>query len=59
MLCCFDALSRSFLLALFEIRLLDRMENKGGAAGSNGGVDDALMHTAQLKAQKAAAERCE
>ena len=47
------------MLARSGIRLLDLMENKGGAAGSNGGVDDALMHTAQLKAQKAAAERCE
>jgi len=40
-------------------RLLDRMENKGGAAGGgpSGGADDALMQTAQLKAQKATAER--
>ena len=31
------------------------MENKG--AGSNTGADDALMVTAQLKAQKATADR--
>ena len=39
-------------------RILDRMENnpKGGAA-SNSGADDALMVTAQLKAQKATADR--
>ena len=39
-------------------RILDRMENnpKGGAA-TNSGADDALMVTAQLKAQKATADR--